>query len=505
MKTHSVITPRIPISKAVKMVRQTTSFAWNQKMQKMTLALFHKASNRVPAYKAFLEKKQVFPKSIKTWEDFQNVPITNKNDYLRTSTLPDLCWDGTLARPATFSSTSGSTGKPFYFQRSMNLEEEYSVIVELFLTQGMNVQNSKKPTLVIIGFGMGVWIGGMLTYRAYEICSQRGYPISILPAGINKAEILNALKELSPQYAQTILVGYPPFIKDVLDEAEREGIDLKKLCLRLQFAAESFTEQFRDYLGKKGGISNVIRDTLNIYGTADIGAMAFETPTAIIIRRLALENPTIFKGLFGDIKKLPTLAQYNPAFMTFESNSEGEILLTGNSAIPLIRYAIGDHGGVWTYDEICTLLRSEGISLEDEAKKYEVPLYELPFVFVYARVDLSTKLYGATIYPEHVREALENDELQQQITGKCTIQTLTDDSHAQYLEVNIEMRPNTNHTEELKLAIQNQIVVNLLEKNSEYENNHKSMGQKVLPQIVLWPHADETYFKPGIKQQWVKR
>jgi hypothetical protein len=48
-------------------------------------------------------------------------------------------------------------------------------------------------------------------------------------------------------------------------------------------------------------------------------------------------------------------------------------------------------------------------------------------------------------------------------------------------------------------------VVNLLEKNSEYENNHKSMGQKVLPQIVLWPHADETYFKPGIKQQWVKR
>jgi len=483
-------------------VRRVRSSAWMRERTARSLELFHEAAKRVPAYRAFLKAHGVRVAAIRTLEDFARVPQTSKADYLKKHPLADLCWDGVLARPAIFSSTSGSTGKPFYFQRTENLEEQYSVLAELFLGNGARVPDAKHPTLVIIGFGMGVWIGGTLTFRAFDLASRRAYPVSILPAGVNKAEILHALRDLAPSFAQTVLIGYPPFVKDIIDEAIREHIDLKKLNLRLMFAAESFTERFRDYLAQKVGIRNVLRDTLNIYGTADIGAMAFETPTAILLRRLALKNKQLYRALFGQAEKLPTLAQYNPAYVSFEA-PEGEILLTGMSAMPLIRYAVGDQGGVLSFDDVVRLCRESGIDLKKEAKRANAPLYELPFVYVYARSDLSTKLYGAIVYPEHVREALEERSLQRYATGKFSMQTVSGARHDQSLQVNVELRPGVKISSRVRKEIQERVLARLLEKNAEYRNNHAAFPERVIPDIVLWPHGDPKYFTPGIKQKWV--
>ena len=42
---------------------------------------------------------------------------------------------------------------------------------EMYLRWGTH--NLKKPILIIDGFGMGVWIGGLITYKAFEIIGQR--------------------------------------------------------------------------------------------------------------------------------------------------------------------------------------------------------------------------------------------------------------------------------------------------------------------------------------------
>ena len=506
MKKHDALAPSIPAPEAVALVRKRISSEWMRLREENALALFHEAALRVPAYQKFLKEHSIDASKITTWEDFTNVPPTSKADYLRHYPLEELCWDGTLARPAVFAATSGSTGKPFYFQRSQNLEEEYSALVELFMSQGATPPGPDCPTLVIIGFGMGVWIGGMLTYRAYEIASQRGYPVSILPAGVNKDEILNALKELAPQFKQTILIGYPPFVKDVIDEAEAAGIDLPALHLRLQFAAESFTEQFREYLGKKAGIQNVLRDTLNVYGTADIGAMAFETPTAILVRRLSLANEKVFTKLFGATKKMPTLAQYNPAFMTFETNAESDVFLTGNSAIPLIRYAVGDHGGVHSYDEIVAMLAEEGISLENEAKKHDAPLYQLPFVFVYERSDLATTLYGMQIYPQYLRDALLAEEVQRYLTGKFQIETKYSEDQDQFLLLHIELKRDVSElSDEVKEQIRSIVDAALKEKSSEYRELSSQMKGRALFKLAFYELGHPEYFPTAIKQKWVKK
>jgi phenylacetate-CoA ligase len=357
-----------------------------------------------------------------------------------------------------------------------------------------------------VGFGKGAWIGGLITFKAFEIANERGANVSIITPGINKGEIFHALKNLAPQFDQTIFAGYPPFVKDILDEAPALGINLKRLNMRLLFAAESFSETFRNYVAKAVGIKNVYLDTLNVYGTADIGTMAYETPASILIRRMALGNKKIFDALFSDSRRTPTLTQYNPMFTSFEAQGSN-ILLTGDNTIPLIRYAIGDRGGVLNFRQITDELSFLKINFKKEAKKagIERSVSQLPFVYVYERSDLSTKLYGAIIYPEPIKEALQSAKFHKSLTGKFTMATRFDARQNQYLEINIELRPNVLPSQHLNALCTKMIVARLLAKSAEYRNNYNSIPHKVIPRIKLWQHGHHKYFRSGGKQRWVEK
>lgn len=475
-----------------------------QEREEQALALFHETATNVPAYADFLKNNKISHKKIKTFADFQKVPQINKKNYLRKYTLKELSLGGNLKMPLTYTSTSGSTGEPCYFHRTKTVDWQGSIIQELFIANG---QDAKQPTLAIVCFGMGVWIGGLITYEGVRMASERGYPVSIITPGINKAEIFKALKQLSPHYTQTILYGYPPFIKDVLDEAILFGIDVAKLNLRISTAAEAYTEEYRDFIAKKTKMCNSALDTMNIYGSADIGAMGFETPISIAIRKALSKSSKAFKAAFGDIQRTPTLAQYFPQFITFES-IDGELLLTGKNSIPLVRYAIGDRGGVFSYTELVEILKKEGISISTvlrDAGLTKKHIYELPFVYVYERNDLSTTLYGAQIYPETIRNVLLRAPFTKHLTGKFTLLTKYDNKHDQYIEINLELKKNKEATKAFSLHLNDRIVSELMKKNSEYKELSKFVGKRALPRLIFWQSEDPTHFKSGVKQQWVKK
>jgi phenylacetate-coenzyme A ligase PaaK-like adenylate-forming protein len=479
---------------------ELSSTFWEKERQKNALALFHRAARQVPAYKDFLKKHHISPLKIKTLDDFQSVPVVDKNNYLRRYPLEKLVWPDALHLPLVWTATSGSTGEPFYFPRNESLDIQYSSTVKSFLD---NSSYGSGSTLVIIGFGMGVWIGGLITYKAYEIAARaHNYPVSILTPGINKKEIFHALRQLSPNFSQTILVGYPPFVKDILDSGREEKIDFNKINLRLHFAAEAFTEQFRDYLAKAGHIKDVCRDTMNIYGSADIGAMAFETPLSILTRRTAMEQKShrLFSALFGNILRTPTLAQYDSRHITFEAPN-GEILLTGNNALPLIRYAIGDRGGTKSFEDIETAYEASDLKSATVARENGLTgsVQKMPFVYIYERADFSTKLYGATIFPEHIRAGLAHRQVQPLATGKFTMMTKSKKNHDQYLEIVVELKNGVKSSKRTMKIIQNRLLESLLKNN----NNYGSMPRKVTPVVVLKKYEDPAYFKPGIKQKWV--
>ncbi len=493
--------PRLSEKQILQQFKTKNSAFWNKVKNDRVLDIFHRAALNVPAYSSFLAKHNISPSNIKTLKDFEGIPSLSKKNYLRKYPFKDLCWKGDLVKPIVYTATSGSTGEPFYFPRESRLDWEYSVLAEHFLT--ISSSKSEGPVLLIVAFGMGVWIGGVFTYQAFEIAGKRVGNISIITPGINKKEIFHALKFLAPNYAEVILAGYPPFLKDIVDEASDNKVNFKKMSVRFLFAAESFSEKFRDYLAKNVELGNPYLDTFNIYGSADLGAMAFETPTSILIRRLSLENKKLFADIFSSIKKIPTLAQYNPHFINFEEQS-GEIFVTADNTLPLVRYAIGDSGGVLTFSEMQNHLLESGINLKKEAEKVGIKcLYELPFVFVYERKDFSTTLYGLQIYPEHIREALLNPGISPYLTGRFTALTKFNRSQNQYLEIHIELQHKKKVSGQLKKRVLDQIVTALHLKNSEFRELHSHLGKRALPKIVFWPAEHPAYFKPGIKQKWV--
>jgi len=472
---------------------------WLNRQDLFMSGLFSKMSIQIPAYKKFLKQNNFKPRSVKKFRDLDNVPHIAKNNYFNKFTLNQVAWPGSFLNSGmVMTSTSGSTGMPTYFAREEKIDFQYSVLSEFFLADG-----PKGTTLLIDCFGMGVWIGGLITYQAFRNAALRGWPVTIITPGINKKEIFHALRDLAPQFKNVILAGYPPFIKDVLDEAAEEQVDFKKFSARLLFAAESFTEVFRDYVAEKAVVKDIYHDTLNLYGSAELGAMAFETPLSIFIRREALKRPALYRQLFSN-NRIPTLAQYNPDFVSF-THEHGEILITADNVSPFMKYRIGDNGGTFNLSDLEKIFTEHAVNLRSLAGKAGIKIISLPFVYIYERSDLCTKLYGAIIYPQHVRQALQKPELAKFFTGKFLLITKTDYKHDQFLEINIELKRNQRSKPGLIAQSSKLITESLIKNNAEYKNNYQMIPHKVTPKIVLWENGDPLYFKPGIKQSWVKK
>jgi phenylacetate-CoA ligase len=429
-----------------------------------------------------------------------------KANYLRIYPWDTLALSGSLVKePLVLTATSGSTGQPFYIPRNDVLHEDSMLFHRLFLERsGLDPQ---KPTLVIVAFGMGVWIGGVLTYEAFRRISTNGWPLTILTPGVNKKEIFEALMHIGSPYKQLVLCGYPPFVKDLVDDAVGHGVNWKHWNMRVVCAAEAFSEHFRDYLMKKTGMKDPYRSVMNIYGSAELGTMATETPFSILIRRLALTHKDLYTRLFTDAHRFPTVAQFIPGHTTFEGGAHGEILVTGGSPLPFVRYDIGDQGGVFSFDEAIQRGKEVGIDLLKEAAHAGIAdtLMRLPFVYLYERSDLSTKLYGAIIYPEHVKIGLQEKALEKYITGRFTMTTENDENHNEYLEINIELKEGVKNGVQAAPRVVEAVMQSLSNSSDEYRYLVRSIHDKVVPKIVFWPHEHPTYFRPGIKQKWVIR
>jgi len=488
-------------------IKKEPEVYWIRRGERRVLQLFHAMAERVPAYKDFLRKNKINQLTIKTITDFKKVPLISKENYLKKYDLARLCWDGKLKNGGswTISSTSGSTGEPFYFPRQEAQDWQYAVVAEMYLRE--NYQIHKQSTLYIDAFPMGPWIGGVFTYQAIRMVAARGdYDLSIITTGIDKDEIIKAVLKFGKLFDQIIIGCYAPFLKDAIDEGIGRGVKWRKYKLGFIFSAEGFSETFRDYIVAKTGLTRPYRDTLNHYGTVDLGTMAHETPLSIMLRRVAVKKKNFYRALFGDIYKLPTFCQYIPELFYFEDLA-GNLVCSGYSGLPLARYDLKDHGGVITLEEVMNRCHESGINFMELTKEKGIDnaIWQLPFVFVYERSDFSVSLYSFQIYSETVRKALQHVSLHKSVTGKFVMMVKYNEQQNQYLEINVELMPGVKESKKLEDMIVKLVVEFLLRENSEYAETFKTRSNRIIPKIVFWPHGDPEHFRPGIKQKWVKK
>ena len=474
------------------------------------LDLFHSVANTVPAYQVFLQEHNIEPESIQTFEDFQKLPLITKQNYHSRHPIADLCRNGQLEECDMIAVSSGSTGSPTFWPRFLSDELQITTRFEQIFHDSFAADT--QSTLAVVCFSLGTWVGGIYTANCSRYLASKGYPITVITPGSNKEEILRVVQGLGYAFEQVVLLGYPPFLKDVIDTGIARGMEWQQYRIKLVMAGEVFSEEWRSLVGERVGSNHPCHDSASLYGTADAGVLGNETPLSICIRRFLAEHPETARTLFGE-SRLPTLVQYDPLSRFFEVH-EGTLLFSGDNGIPLVRYHISDNGGLiayeemlkflaeWNFDPVAELQRL-GINLRGDDLSLPRGIHPLPFVYVFGRSHFTVSYFGANIYPENVTVGLEQPEIREWVTGKFVLQVKEDQDKNRFLSVVVELAPTVAGDEQKRDAIASSILSQLLRLNSEFANYVPKEYQ--LPQVELTPTGDPEYFPLGVKHRYTRK
>jgi len=340
-------------------------------------------------------------------------------------------------------------------------------------------------------FALGSWVGGMFTTLACRHVAAKGYPLTLVTPGSNILEILRVVRALGSAFDQVVLFGYPPFLKDVIDAGRADGLAWEALRTGLVTAGEVFSESWRQLLCDKIGAKDPAFATASLYGTADGGVLANETPLSINVRRFLAERPAAAHALFGE-SRLPTLCQYDPLHRAFEAPG-GDLLFTGDGGVPLVRYGILDRGGVYEQRDLLTRLADFGFT-----PTFDERTRELPFVFVFGRSGFAVSLYGANVYPENVSLGLERAEVAPWVTGKFVLSVTESAELELVVELARGVEPRAEFADVVALGVQ----VELERVNSEFRAYVPESKRK--PVVRLLPHGDAAYFPSGVKHRYTR-
>jgi phenylacetate-CoA ligase len=258
-----------------------------------------------------------------------------------------------------------------------------------------------------------------------------------------------------------------------------------------------YSEEWRALVLERAGAGQHFERCASLYGTADGGVLGNETPLSIRIRRFLAQNPAAARELFGEAR-LPTLCQYDPFHRYFEQMGS-EVLFSGDSTVPLVRYRILDRGGLVPFERMLGFLRDNAF---DPLAGIASPVRKLPFVYVFGRSGFALSFYGANVYPENVAVGLEQAEVASAVTGKFVMELRETPEHDSELSVAVELAPNVAASAELSQRVSACVRRELERLNSEFA--HYAPPERRTPRITLLPLGHPDYFPVGVKHRYTR-
>jgi phenylacetate-CoA ligase len=450
------------------------------------------AIKRTNAYPAVLIENGVDPEQALRPEMFGELPLIDKKSYVERYPLRDRVLDGKLTSAYTIEKSSGYSGVTNYWLRTPEEDALIPSYMEFAFRQFYRLD--LRSTLLVMGMALGTWTAGMKMSQALrEVAATGKYPLTVITPGINLDEILETVRDLSPSYEQTVIVAYPPFAKLLIDEGIRRGIDWKALNVRLAVGGEGFSEEWRAHLGAKLG-HDTTRDLLAVssgFGAADLGAsVGREYPATVLIRQLAAADTALARDLFGE-GEVPNLFQYSPSGTHIEAVG-GQLVFSVVSGIPLVRYAIGDRGGVIPFGKMASTLEDHGYDLQARLAElgYERgDLWRLPFFYCLGRTDGVVFVGGVNVYPENVSTALSSLD-DPSVLGYKLATTMADDGFTQRLLVLVEYEAGSlSDAERASLAEHYLPAVadGIARDNAEYRRLREVAPELAEPVVHVYP------------------
>jgi phenylacetate-CoA ligase len=149
----------------------------------------------------------------------------------------------------------------------------------------------------------------------------------VIPAGIGQTEMqVQAMAELKPD----AYVGTPSFLKIIIEKAREMGADISSVQ-RALVGAEALPPSLRKWL-QDNGVPNV----LQMYGSADVGNIAYETQT----------DGQVNPGMIMDEDLILEIVRPGTGDPVVEGEV-GEVVITSfNPDYPLIRFGTGDMSAI---------------------------------------------------------------------------------------------------------------------------------------------------------------
>jgi len=435
--------------------------AWSSKIR--ARRAFYRAVADVPAYTQFISDQKSSDKSI---------PETDKNSYIKIFSAEARCVGGHIPiKDTMIDESSGSTGTPYNWVRTAAERHDSHLFISYFATYCFGSQ----PWITINAFSMGAWATGLNMGLALQRNS------IVKNTGPDLAKIFHTLSFFGTQYPYLIL-GYPPFLKQFIDVAEKEKFPIDQYRLTALVGGEGMSEGLRDYLLQR------FEKVYSGYGATDLEiGIAGETPLSVGIRRLARDNGPIRQELFGDDSRLPMVFQYNPLMHYIEVNDNRELIFTitrSSLLSPRIRYNIHDEGGIMRYDEMAKTLSALGQDIETLVPKNRKHPLRMPFLWVYGRRDFTISVMGANIYPEDLEQSLyANPDLARITRSFCqSVSEAPNGGVRPKFLFEIEIEPD----EQLKQCFSESILQHLLKLNADFREAWHEYPETLVPEIELY-------------------
>ena len=196
---------------------------------------------RVPYYRQALDSAGIKPKDVRSLADVRSLPFTDKT-ALR-DTYPFGMFAVPMEQVVRVHSSSGTTGKPIvvgYTKGDLNSWTELTARVAS--AAGVTARDR-----VQMAFLYGMFTGGWGMHYGVERVGA-----TVFPAGSGNTERQLLMLQ---DFGTTVLVGTPSYALYLAEAAEKQGLDIRSLPLRVGlFGGEPSGEGMRDEIERRLGI-----------------------------------------------------------------------------------------------------------------------------------------------------------------------------------------------------------------------------------------------------------
>lgn len=307
----------LPMHKLGKLDRMETASVdelRHEQLQRLRWSVWHAYTN-VPFYRNAFDTIGLKPMDINKLEDISKIPFTAK-DNLRDH-YPFGMFAVPMKKVVRVHASSGTTGKPTVVGYTKGDIETWADIVARSIRAGGGSSGDK----IHIAYGYGLFTGGLGAHYGAE---RLGCSVIPMSGGQTEKQV-----QLISDFEPDLIMVTPSYMLNIADELDRQGIDPKKLPLRLGiFGAEPWTDSMRSELEERLGIQ-----ALDIYGLSEVmgpgvGMECLETK----------DGPTIWEDHFYPEIINPDTGEVLP------DGEYGELVFTSLTkvAMPVLRYRTRD-------------------------------------------------------------------------------------------------------------------------------------------------------------------